>query len=318
MKKLENIFCNKYCIKVVVIFIFCGVLQKVAAQKISAAINRDKILIGEQVILKLQANDIDLTNYSIKQWFIIADTFNHFEIAQRMMIDTINVGNNTDFIQTIQLTSFDSGYWQIPSFAIELLDKSGKLFTTATQPLFVTVLPVDVAALKDYHDIKDIEEVELVNDWSIIIAIIITALISFFGLLWVMSKKQKFTAPKSDIPSDVLSYQWALQQIDILLEKQLPQKLAYKLFYTELVGICKNFSDAELSITTKAKTNDEYMLQLKGRIGIETIQTQYFQFLRLANAVKFAKYTTSQQQIDESVLAAQNFITTLYQYQNKP
>jgi hypothetical protein len=312
--KYFNACCTKLLLIVCIICYACTIAN---AQKITASINRDKILIGEQVILELKADDIDLAKYSIKNWFVVADTFNHFEIAQRGTIDTIRIGSNTGYVQKIQLTSFDSGYWQIPSFTVELQDKNGGINLLATQQLNVAVLPVDVSTLKDYHDIKDIEEVTLMNDWKIIIAIIIAALISFFGLLWVLSKKRKQTIATAEIPSNLLPHEWALQQINVLLEKQFIEKNEQKLFYTELVGICRNFSDAQLGLKTNTKTTDEYMILLKGRIGSETVQTQYFQFLRLASAVKFAKYIPAKQHNDESVIAAQQFIASLYQYQNK-
>lgn len=308
---------NRNLVKLLlVVFILCCLYTSAIAQKISASINRDKILIGEPVELTLKADDIDLIKFNIKQWFIVSDTFNHIEIIQRGAIDTIRVGSNTGYIQKIQLTSFDSGYWQIPAFAIELERKiDGKISAFSTQPLTLSVLPVDVTNLKDYHDIKDIEEVQIENDWRIIAAIAAMALLSFFSLLWMFSKRKK-QVPVVKIPSNQKPYDWAMQQVEQLLEKQLLEQQQYKLFYTELIGICRGFSDAQLGLKTTAKTGDEYMLMLKGRIGTEPVQLQYFQLLRLSNAVKFAKFIPSNAQNEESVTIAKTFIYTLNQFQN--
>jgi hypothetical protein len=294
----------------------CCLCNAVIAQKISASINRDKILIGEPVQLELKADNIDLTKFNIKQWFVVADTFNHIEITQKGSIDTIKVGSNTGYIQKIQITSFDSGYWQIPFFTIELENKTdGKINTITTLPLNIAVLPVDVTNLKDYHDIKDIEEVQIENDWRIIAAIAAMALISFFGLLWAFSKRKQ-QIPQVKIPTNQTPFIWAMEQIEQLLQKQLLEHQQYKLFYTELIGICRNFSDAQLALKTNGRTSDEYMLLLKGRIGTEPVQGQYFQLLRLSDAVKFAKYMPQPHQHEEAIRAAKTFINTLHQFQN--
>jgi hypothetical protein len=295
----------------------CCLCNAAIAQKISASINRDKILIGETVQLELKADDIDLSKFTIKQWFIVADTFNHIEITQRGSIDTIKVGSNTGFIQKMQITSFDSGFWQIPAFTIELENKiDGKINLISTFPLELTVLPVDVGNMKDYHDIKDIEEVQIENDWRIIAALAAIALISFFGLLWVLSRKKKNVIQQVAIPSGQTPYDWAIEQIEQLVGKQLVEQQQYKLFYTELIGICRNFSDAQLGLKTSARTTDEYMVLLKGRIGTEPVQVQYFQLLRLSDAVKFAKYIPMSLQNEESIAGAKIFINTLNQFQN--
>ncbi len=312
----QNLINSKSMKLLLVVFVLCCLCNTVIAQKISASINRDKILIGEAVQFELKADNIDLTKFNIKQWFVVADTFNHIEITQRGSIDTIRVGSNTGYIQKMQITSFDSGYWQIPVFTIELENKiDGKINTITTLPLNITVLPVDVTNLKDYHDIKDIEEVQLENDWRIIAAIAAMALLSFFGLLWLFSKRKQ-QIPQVKIPANQTPYTWAMHQIEQLLQKQLLEHQQHKLFYTALIGICRNFSDAQLGIKTTAKTTDEYMLLLKGRIGTEPVQTQYFQLLRLSNAVKFAKFVPTIQQDEESITAAKTFINTLHQFQN--
>lgn len=297
--------------------LLCACYFNASAQKISATINRDKILIGDQVTLELKADDIDLTKYNLKQWFIVADTFNHIEVAQRGVIDTIKIGANTGFVQKIQLTSFDSGYWQIPIFFIALEDKQSLSTTTFnTTALPLAVLPVNVTNLKDYHDIKDIEIVTQTYNWKWIVAGVIAFLIVLFAVLWLLSKKKNVVAKPFN--NQAPPHTWAMEQIEKLLQQQLLEQQQFKLFYAELIQICRSFSDAELKINTAAKTTDEYILLIKGRVGNETVQLQYFQLLRLCNAVKFAKYNPASAQNVEAVEIAKSFIHTLHQFQFKP
>jgi hypothetical protein len=281
------------------------------AQKISAVVDREKILLGEQIELQLRVDDLDRTK-TIDKWFNLPDSINHIEVVERLPIDTIKTGNTISYVQKIKITSFDSGYWQLP--ALEILMGTQKKVTPA---IGITVLPVDVSNVTDYHTIKDILEVELENDWRIIAALVALALISFFAMLWFLYKKKSIAIPKPKKNEIVHPYEWAMQQLQLLQQKNLIATHQHKLFYTELISICRNFSDAQLLANTNNKTTDEYMLWIKGRIGNEPEQVKYFQLLRLGNAVKYAKYTPATLENDEAFATAKNFINTLYNYHTK-
>jgi hypothetical protein len=244
----------------------------------------------------------------------VPDTFNHLEVVNRQPIDTIQLSDGFTYIQKINLTSFDSGFWVLPQLNILLNNKQSLI----TQPISITVLPVDVAAMQDYHDIKDILEVKLANDWRIIVGIAILALISIFGLLWVLSKRKETKMVKQKItPGSANPYVFALQQLVELQKRNLLQNNQHKLFYTELISICKNFSDTQLGINASTRTTDEYLLLMKGRIGNETMQVKYFQLLRLADAVKFAKFIPSEEESNEALNTANVFIETVHRFYTK-
>lgn len=307
---------NIFRLQLIVVIGLCLCNYHTQSQTLSATLNRDKILIGEQISLELKADGINLQQYHLKQWFNVADTFNSFEVLQRNDIDTIKVGSKTGFIQKIVLTSFDSGYWQIPSLNLVLENQlNNSLINLSTNSLYVTVLSVNVDSLKDFHDIKAIEIVEKYTDWKLIITIILALVIAFFTFLWFKSKKQ--ILPSTNKLSTEPTHQWALTQIDLLLQEQLLEKHSYSLFYTKLIQISKTFTDATLKMNSQFKTVDEYSILLKGKLGNETMQTQYFQLLRLSNAVKFAKYIPNNQQNNDAVKTVVNMIHTLHKTSSK-
>jgi len=309
MKAVANTFGRKKHIALLLAGI-CWCCMSLA-QKAAAIIDRDKILIGEQVELQLKVADLP-ANTSVLQWFNLPDTFNHMEVVSRSKIDTIAINGSVSYVQSIKITSFDSGYWQIPSLSVNINNA-----VSQTPEMFVAVLPADVSGLTDYHDIKDILTVELKNDWRVIAAIIAVAVISIGLLTWLLlRRKARKVAPmikRKDINNP---YEWALQQIAVLQQQQLTQQQEYKLFYTELVDVCRTFSDILLKKDTTTKTTDEYMLFIKNRIGNEPVQTRYFQMLRLADVVKFARFIPSTDEHREAIDAAQAFVKTFYQFHN--
>jgi hypothetical protein len=280
------------------------------SQNVSASMDRDKILIGEQVELLLKVTDLDRSRQDIDKWFNLPDSFNHLEVVKRLPIDTSEAEGVYTYSQKILLTSFDSGYWQIPPVTISFTNKK----SANTQPVNVSVLPVDVSNLKDYHDFKDIIEVNgETNWWRIggIIIVIIALCIIVVLLIRYFKKRESVQLP----PVKKIGVEEALRQIDALQKRELIAKQQHKLYFTELIHICRSFSDRQLNISSANKTSDEYMLLLKGKIGTEPAQISYFQLLRLADAVKFAKFIPGNSECEEAAVVAREFVKTIYQFQ---
>lgn len=280
------------------------------SQNVSASVDRDKILIGEQVVLQLKVTNLDRSSQDIDKWFNVPDSFNHMEVVKRLPIDTTVVEGVYTYSQIILLTSFDSGYWQIPPVDISFTNKK----SAKTLPLGISVLPVDVSGLKDYHEFKDIIEVKPETDWwltgEIVLGVIILVIAAI--VLFRYFKKRKLLRPAA---LKKFGIEEVMKQIDGLQKKGLITQRLHKQFFTELIDICRSFSDRQLNISSANKTTDEYMLLLKGKIGNEPSQISYFQLLRLADAVKFAKFIPDDKECDEALITARNFVQTIYQFQ---
>ena len=280
------------------------------SQSVSATIDRDKILIGEQAELLLKVTDLDRSRQDINKWFNLPDSFNHLEIVKRLPIDTSEVEGVYTYSQKIILTSFDSGYWQIPASNISFTNKK----SANTQPLNLSVLPVDVSNLKEYHDFKDIIDVNAVTDWWKIGEIIIVVIVFCIIVILIVNYYKKRKSVQL-LPVKKIGVEEALRQIDALQKKDLIAKQQHKLYFTELINICRDFSDRQLNISSANKTSDEYMILLKGKIGTEPLQVSYFQLLRLADAVKFAKFIPGSSECDDAAVVARNFVKIIYQFQ---
>jgi len=173
---------------------------------------------------------------------------------------------------------------------------------------------VDVSNLKDYHDFKEIIEVKPETDWlfigSVAASVIVFAIITFFVIRYLRRKKLE---PKPI--SKTFSIKDVLYQLDALQAKGLIEKKQHKLFFTQLISICRSFSDQQLNIYSANKTTDEYMLMLKNKVGNEPAQMRYFQILRLADAVKFAKFIPPDNECEDAVFDARTFVQTIYHFQ---
>ena len=180
------------------LIIFLQFVLSVCAQSVSASLDRDKILLGEQVVLQFNLNNINKSTVFVQSWPLVSDTINHAEIVKRDDIDTITVNGLDTYRQNFIITSFDSGRWQLGPFIFTIQDKSsGKKLQLETAPVYLTVLPVDVSAMKDYHPIKDIIDVETSFNW---IPVIIAFAIALLGVaIYMIIKKRKKPLPGTSL-----------------------------------------------------------------------------------------------------------------------
>jgi hypothetical protein len=275
------------------------------AQTISASIDRNKILIGEQVTLQLKAEDINSRMSFLQSWFNIPDTAAHLQVVKREAIDTADVGGLNTYVQNITITSFDSGKWKLGPLQLTVQDRTtGKQTILKTDSVILEVLPVDVSGMENYHDVKDIIAVEAKPDYTLYIAIVLSAIVLAI-LVWLLIKsmKKKKEAPAKPVYKGT-PLERALQQIKELQSENLFAQNQVKLFYVKLTDICRNYFSDQLLVRSSQATSDELMVLIGVYLQNEKMRTPFFQFLRLADVVKFAKYTPSQEQNNEAVETA--------------
>ncbi|MEI9809799.1 MAG: hypothetical protein WDO16_19110 [Bacteroidota bacterium] len=188
--------------------LYAGAQQRTT---IRAAVDKNKILIGEPVQLTLEA---DIPENEAIHFFTI-DTLPHFEISSRQKIDTSNTSEGTFLKQIIFITSFDSGHWVIPSFVF-------------AEGVATDSIPVDVVFSafnpeQDYHDIKDIIEVnpeKKKEKWWLWYAIGGGVLLVIVLLIYFLRKKK----PVVRVPVAAIEpYEEAMKQLEKLLHEKMGQ-----------------------------------------------------------------------------------------------
>ena len=277
------------------------------SQTLSVTLDRDKILLGEQVTLELKAENINTQSSPILIWFSLPDTMNHIEVVKRSPIDTISVNGTTSYVQNIILTSFDSGDWKLPPLRVLLQSSDDKKDTLAANELTIEVLPVDVSNLQQYHPMKDIIDVEVSYNYWLIAGVVVFLLLTVF-IVWYFFFKKKNKTPEVIQPVAAQSlFEAAIEQLEKLLKDNPP----IPAFYTKLDEICRTFIQNQLHMRALQLTSDELMLQLNVYIKPEA-RTPFYQLLRLINAVKFAKYQPDETQKATDINTAKEAIQHIY------
>ena len=266
------------------------------AQQVSASIDRDKILLGEQVTLQLKAENINDEDNPIAAWFNLPDTINHLEVVKRSPVDTLDVNGTTTYAQNLTITSFDSGKWVLPAMHLKLQNSNAVLTTDSFE---IEVLPVDVSNLQQYHPMKDIIPVEVKTDW-VRIFIFAAILIAMAALIYYLIKRKKKQPAVRQLTVKPSLFEDTIAQLEALQKENLPPVV----FYAKLDAICRTYIQEQLYIRALHLTQDELTQQLNVYLQQQDVRIAFYQLLRLMNAVKFAKYTPPSAQQVESISTA--------------
>ncbi|MEO6313361.1 MAG: hypothetical protein ABIU63_17180 [Chitinophagaceae bacterium] len=250
---------------------------------VKASINRDKIMIGEAIELKLEAS---VPAGMTAVWFPV-DSIAHFEFIDKGKIDSSGTSDTRTYRQTLIITSFDSGRWALPSFPLAIGNRE---YITDSLPVSVAYSNFDPK--QEYHDIKEIIEVENTSTRYIPWVLLALTLLSLGAVVYFL--RQKVTRPLAPVVKKSLSklspLQEAMQALDGLHPADYSEQAQAKVFHTALNDILRTYLYRKTGIATMEKTSGELMLQLKA-FNLPTPDfTLLAQVLRMNDAVKFAKY----------------------------
>jgi len=296
-----------------IVYTFCFSLLCVSfsfgqASSVNATIDRNAILIGEPIRLVLEAS---VPISAEASWFQ-TDSIQHFEFIDKGKVDSSIDEQYRHYRQELRITSFDSGRWAIPQLAMEINGRS-----YVTDSLLVTVSFSAFDPNQDYHDIKDILEVENPYLTYINWALAAITLLSLLAVIYFLKRSKLEAQPVPVIRTTLDPYQEALRMLDELNSQQLPEKGQVKTYYTRLNDIVRQFVTRKTGVPTMEKTNEELLLQLT-KLGLRHEDTlPLAQTLRMSDAVKFAKFVPavadnqqSYQQVRSSMEVLNNINTS--------
>jgi hypothetical protein len=262
-------------------------------------LDKEEILIGQQVHLDLSLTYRvgDSPSPSIV-WPAIKDTLNsHIEVVEDSGVDTILPNKESDpylFKQTrtLTLTSWDSGYWALPPLFFVINGDS-----IATDAMAITVNSVAVDTTAAIKDIKEIYEVPwgwmdwLREHWpwvaggAVALAVLITVIL--FVVKRMRRPKEVEAAPEPEKPLHVRAL-LALEEVD---KKKLWQQGLVKQHHSEVTDILRGYIEERFGVPALESTTDELLGALRMSSMRDEQREQLANLLRLADMVKFAKWT---------------------------
>jgi hypothetical protein len=276
--------------KIILILVFCfGSLLFVQAQpSLKTTVDKNEILIGEQLKLKITAT-LPKQDFFIK-WIEIPDSLQHFEVVEKSKIDSSFTNQKlTGLSQTITFTSFDSGKFVLPSFDVDFTPSTNDTSYSILTDSFTVNVGYVADSTQTLRDIKTIRDVkDEVPIWYWIAGAAGLLLLVLIGiLLYRYFKKGGKILPAR---SSLSAYQNAITELEKLKQSDLSSPAGIKQYHSRLPEILKQYLAAKQGAFYGSSTTSEMLILLNQKnINRETV-SKTAAALRCSDAVKFAKY----------------------------
>jgi hypothetical protein len=289
--------------------------------KATASIDSTNILLGDQVKLFLEIDHPKTVEVTFPN---VPDTLIEFvEVLDRSEIDTFEMDDEAfqKQIQSFLITSFDSGSYRIPPFWFKIkLD--GRLDSIPTNGVTLNVYSMEIDTTRGPTDIKYPYDapVTLKEVIPYILGIILIAAILFFIFYAIRRRKNNqpiFVLPKKPKePAHIV----ALRELDRIKNEKIWQLGKSKQYYSEITETLRKYIEDRFEIPALEQTSDETIESFRKQKGLLKDKTfkNLSQILMLADLVKFAKYQTSPDDDNMTLVDAYFFINDTKPEEKKP
>ena len=276
-------------------FILLGLLiiliGKLHAQQAAAylSIDTNAMMIGDHVEMEL---GLTVPEDFLVIWPQFTDSLApHIEIVNKSAVDSTRANNILTYKQNLTVTSFDSGYFEIPSLDFVFHHKNDTTkYTTSTRKLYLLVnIPV-VDTSQAFKVIKG--PVDEPYTWReilpwIVLGLAIIALVIFLVRYIIRRKKNLpvFVRPKPVLPPHVL----AINKLEELRLEKVWQNGNVKEYHTRLTDILREYLDNRYHFDAMEMTSDEIVEEIENQKVNKEAASKLKGLLHLADLVKFAK-----------------------------
>lgn len=308
-------------ISLLVLLLFMVASANAQRIKATASIDSTNILLGDQVKLFLEIDHpktVDVTFPNVPDTLV-----EYIEVLDRSKIDTVELDDETyqKQIQSFLITSFDSGSYRIPPFWFKI-DLDGRLDSIPSNGVTLNVYSMAIDTTRGPTDIKypydaPVTLKEVIP--YILGAILILAILFFIFYAIKRKKKNKplFVIPKKPKePAHII----ALRELDRIKNEKIWQQGKTKQYYSEVTETLRKYIEDRFEIQAMEQTSDETIESFRAQKGLLKDKTfgNLSQILKLADLVKFAKYQTSPDDNNMTLVNAYFFINDTKPEEKKP
>lgn len=279
---------------------------------VDGKITTDTILTGHPFDYSL---DIRMPKGYIINWNELKDTLNKsVEVISRSEIKEQPIDNSSDILLTqhLTLTSFDTGYVEIPSIGIKYYKsaKDTSVYTSYTDYIYVYVEAAAIDTTMAYRPIKTpikqnitFEETVPFVGGGIILAGLVILIIYM-----IRRSRKKTNIEEEEVKPQIPAIVTAREKMAQLKEANLWQSGKYKDYYTDLTGIAREYLEGQFNIDAIEMTSDEILDEVR-KIQLDNLIFSKLQnTLITSDLVKFAKATPSPAENENAFKDINSFI----------
>jgi hypothetical protein len=271
-------------------FALLGAFPATGQVEIGARLDSADIRIGDQVWLHMFLQ-FPVGTVIRKVDYSALENMEKVEVVATPPPDTVSRRPDFQLDYRFLITSFDSGYYQIPPIIVTFESPSGR-DSVSTYSLGLNVNTLPVTPEDELRPIKGIWEEPLsVGDYLPWI-IGLGSLIILILLGWIIARYTKkrpapvlATPPPPPVGPDVI----ALEKLHELEQKDLVGQGRFKLYQSELTYIVREYLEAAFAMKALESTTREIQRDLRKKRIAPAWQDRLVELFQTADLVKFAK-----------------------------
>ncbi len=248
------------------------------------------IMLGDQIGLEL---GVKLPEKAQVQWPLITDTItSHIDVVKQNNIDTTINADQKILTQRLIITSFDSGYFELPPVHfIYRMPGDTTLYNVGTGSIYLQVYVPEVDTAQPFKSIvAPIDEPYTLGEilpW-VLLGLAVIAGIIFLIVWWSKRKKNQplfKSKPKPLLPPDVE----AINKLEDIRLARIWQSGKVKQYFSSLTDVMRNYLKRRYGFDATEMTTDEIMDELKIHLSNPGAVEKLKGMMQLADLVKFAK-----------------------------
>ena len=295
-----------------------GKLVQMGPSFIQPLQERDSVLIADQLFYGFELKQVEEgTRIILPQ---LKDTLmTNIRIVKPFSLDTVKVdgqwGDRPDLLDLkggVVITSFDEGTYYLPPLAVLRVSEGSVVDTLVFDPqvLDIVTMPVDTASFVP-HDIK--EPINYPYTFAEV-APWVGGGLGLCGLIYliiwlIIRHRRKQTQGQKKEPAYIV----ALRKLDQYRGNKLwaPQK--QKMFYSGITDALREYISERYGIGAMEMTTAEIFKDMKDTDVPHELLAELKELFELADFVKFAKFTASDDENANALPVAVRFVTSTYQ-----
>jgi hypothetical protein len=316
---------------------FSSHAQTAAGYGFRTMVDKTRILIGEPFTLTFVTSSG--VGEAIPSPPALPGSGHHFELLEGLPPDTLRKEDILEVSYRYRMTSFDSGHWVIPSFRVSI---AGSKRVSISDTIWMDVSMPPLTG-NDYHDIKDIVEVQPESSrWGrhLIFFSVILLVAVIAGFILYLKKKQ-LESPRSASGHDPFGQ--AMHDIDLLLrDLETGDKDAGKV-HMALHELFRSYLEKSYGMPAMSASTTDLLIMLRelvdrpeiaghfspkgvhpDRRSVDVISavavlpevndlSAVAETLRIADAVKFARYRPGKEDTLRSIDRVRSFIVRVHE-----
>jgi len=273
--------------------------------ELKTQLDTNQIRIGEQFYLDieiLQPSGLGIMFPEIKDTLI-----SKVEVLQSYPRDTVVEDENLRITQRYRLTSFDSGFYEIPPLTFYFQSGEWK-DSIESNPLYLLVHSVAVDST--IYDVKAPIHlpVSFLEIFPFVVGGLVLVAAVYLTVSYLRKRKKKkglITPDRPDVPAHVI----ALRELDRLREEKLWQRSEFKQYYTRLTDIIRRYMERRYGIPAMEMTSYEILdIWKRNERPDDDLSAKLNRLLNLADLVKFAKERPIASDNEENLERAYEFV----------